>query len=99
MDVTTFLPKSTSQLSPESDSIQCIIITTDERSCGERCAVVAGGVGGVMSLIIVSQSLLIVILLLRQKKVRQAKIRWKWFSCIQHYDQFSNTQCVKGKLS
>ena len=80
MDMATFLPKSRSQLSPESAPTQCIITianVTDEGSCGERCAVVAGGVGGVMSLIIVSQSLLIVILLLRQKKVRQAIIRLK----------------------
>ena len=40
------------------------------------CAVIAGGVGGVMTLIIVSQSVIILILLLRQKKATNSQERF-----------------------
>ena len=46
--------------------------TEVEPSCTDNSAVIAGGVGGVMTLIIVSQ---LVILLLRQKKATKSQKR------------------------
>ena len=51
-------------------------VSTDvEPSCTDNSAVIAGGVGGVMTLIIVSQSVIILILLLRQKKATKSQKR------------------------
>ena len=47
-----------------------------EPSCADKSAVIAGGVGGVMTLIIVSQSVIILILLLRQKKATNSQERF-----------------------
>ena len=47
-----------------------------EPSCTDNSAVIAGGVGGVMTLIIVSQSVIILILLLRQKKATKSQERF-----------------------
>ena len=47
-----------------------------EHSCTDKSAVIAGGVGGVMTLIIVSQSVIILILLLRQKKATNSQKRF-----------------------
>ena len=44
--------------------------------CTDNSAVIAGGVGGVMTLIIVSQSAIILILLLRQKKATNSQERF-----------------------
>ena len=45
-------------------------------ACADNSAVIAGGVGGVMTLIIVSQSVIILILLLRQKKATKSQERF-----------------------
>ena len=50
-----------------------LIVSTDVEL---SCAVIAGGVGGVMTLIIVSQSVIILILLLRQKKATNSQMRF-----------------------
>ena len=50
--------------------------TEVEPSCTDNSAVIAGGVGGVMTLIIVSQSVIIPILLLRQKKATKSQERF-----------------------
>ena len=50
--------------------------TEVEPSCADNSAVIAGGVGGVMTLIIVSQSVIILILLLRQKKTTNSQERF-----------------------
>ena len=50
--------------------------TDVEPSCTDNSAVIAGGVGGVMTLIIVSQSVIILILLLRQKKATNSQKRF-----------------------
>ena len=47
-----------------------------EPLCADNSAVIAGGVGGVMTLIIVSQSVIILILLLRQKKATKSQERF-----------------------
>ena len=46
-----------------------------ESSCTDNSAVIAGGVGGVMTLIIVSQLVIILILILRQKKATKSQKR------------------------
>ena len=52
-------------------------MSTDvEPSCTDNSAVIAGGVGGVMTLIIVSQSVIILILLLKQKKATNSQKRF-----------------------
>ena len=51
------------------------VSTGVEPSCADNSAVIAGGVGGVMTLIIVSQSVIILILLLRQKKATNSQER------------------------
>ena len=53
-----------------------IVSTGVEPSCADNSAVIAGGVGGVMTLIIVSQSVIILILLLRQKKATNSQKRF-----------------------
>ena len=50
-----------------------LIVSTDVEL---SCAVISGGVGGVMTLIIVSQSVIILILLLRQKKATNSQMRF-----------------------
>ena len=52
------------------------VSTEVETSCTDKSAVIAGGVGGVMTLIIVSQSVIILILLLRQKKTTNSQERF-----------------------
>ena len=57
------------------------VSTGVEPSCTDNSAVIAGGVGGVMTLIIVSQSVIILILLLRQKKATKSQKRLVTILC------------------